>query len=89
MDGEKKIHLWEVKCKFCGKTFEHVFKARDIFRPHMFNSVSFTCPGCGKSGFDVVKWGKKMTFSEWQNEHPELNIDNLPDYSYIEDSPES
>lgn len=83
---EKKVHIWLVKCKFCGYEFKHIFTARDILRPHIFNDLDFTCPQCGRTGYDPVRSLGKQTLQEWQNEHPDLDIKQLPDYDYNDDS---
>lgn len=82
---EKKVHIYQVKCNKCGTEFEHIFRASDLFRPHMFTSVDFKCPSCGQTGLDQTKSIGKLTLQEWQQEHPELDINNLPDYSYVEE----
>lgn len=81
---EKMVHIFQVKCTHCGSEFEHIFRARDVFKPHIFNSIDFKCPSCGKSGFDLTKALGKFTLQEWQKEHPDLDMNNLPDYSYVE-----
>ncbi|MCL5787982.1 MAG: hypothetical protein M1581_05165 [Candidatus Thermoplasmatota archaeon] len=81
----KMVHIWEVKCKYCGTQFEHIFRADDILRPHIFNDLRFKCIKCGKVGYDPVRSIGKMTLDEWQEKHPELNLEDLPDYSYIDD----
>ncbi len=83
---EKKVHIVKVKCKYCGAEFDHIFRAGDLLRPHVFNQLRFTCIKCGKTGFDYVKKVGKMSLTEWQSQHPELNIEDLPDYSYIEEN---
>ena len=49
------VHIWEVKCKYCGTQFEHIFRAGDILRPHVFNDLRFKCIKCGKVGYDPVR----------------------------------
>ena len=82
----KMVHIWEVKCKYCCTQFEHVFRASDILRPHIFNDLRFKCIKCDKVGYDPVRSIGKMTPEEWQEKHPELKLEDLPDYSYVEDS---
>lgn len=82
---EKMVHVWQIRCSDCGQEFEHIFRARDILRPHMLTSLVFKCPSCGKNSFDPVKPMGKFTLQQWQSEHPDLDINNLPDYSYIEE----
>lgn len=81
---EKKVHIWQVKCRHCGTTFEHVFRAEDILRPHFFNELVLKCPVCGASSFDPVHPIGKLTLEEWQLEHPGMDINRLPDHSYAE-----
>lgn len=81
---EKKVHIWKVSCKKCGTEFEHVFRAEDILRPHIFNELMMRCPKCGSTAFDPVAPLGKQTLEEWQNEHPGVDINSLPDHSYPE-----
>lgn len=81
---EKKVHLWQVRCKKCGTTFEHVFKAEDILRPHIWNELELKCPKCGSIAFDPVHMLGKETLEQWQTEHPGMDINQLPDHSYVE-----
>ncbi|MCL4444458.1 MAG: hypothetical protein AAE986_06215 [Thermoplasmataceae archaeon] len=83
---EKKVHIVRVKCRYCGTEFDHIFKAGDLLRPHFFDELRFTCIKCGKTGFDHVRNVGKMTLDEWQLQHPGLNIEDLPDYSYMEEN---
>ena len=57
-----------------------------MLRPHIFNDLRFKCIKCGKAGYDPVRSIGKMTLEEWQEKHPELKLEDLPDYSYFEDS---
>lgn len=82
---EKKVHIWEVQCKNCGETFQHVFVASDILKPHIFNQLSMRCPNCGEVKFDPIKSLEKLSLDEWKTQHPELDISNLPDHSYTEE----
>ncbi len=81
---EKKVHIWSIKCVSCGTVFEHVFRYTDILRPHIFNDISFKCPQCGATHMDPVKPLGKETLEDWQKQHPDLNLNDLPDYSYVE-----
>lgn len=81
---EKKVHVWQVKCKNCGETFEHIFVATDLFKPHIFNELSMKCPKCGSVKFDPVQPLSKEPIEQWKMEHPDLNIADLPDHSYLE-----
>lgn len=81
---EKKVHILEVECNKCGTTFQHIFVATDLFKPHMFNELDMKCPKCGQKGFDVVHLAGKQTLEEWQQSHPGMNIKDLPDHSYLE-----
>jgi|GEM_PF-6427252 hypothetical protein len=82
----KKVHIIRVKCRYCGTEFDHILGADDILRTHIVNEFRFTCIKCGKTGFDLVRNIGKMTLDEWQLEHPDLNIEDLPDRSYIDES---
>lgn len=84
---EKKVHIWKVKCKNCGETFDHIFVASDILKPHIFNELSMKCPKCGMVKFDPVSPSGKMTLQEWQTEHPDMNLSDLPDHSYVDENP--
>jgi DNA-directed RNA polymerase subunit RPC12/RpoP len=79
---QKYIHIWKVHCSKCGKDFQHIFRARDMLKPHVFNDLLMKCPYCGNTSFDTVSSAGKLTEQEWKEEHPELEIDQLPDYSY-------
>ncbi len=81
---EKKVHKWKILCKNCGTEFEHIFVASDLFKPHIFNELALKCPKCGATKFDPVRLDGKETLEQWQVEHPELNIKDLPDHSYLE-----
>lgn len=81
---EKKVHIWKVVCKSCGETFDHIFVATDLFKPHIFNELSMTCPKCHSTKFDPIRPVGKETLEQWQVEHPELKISDLPDHSYLE-----
>lgn len=81
---EKKVHIWKVRCKSCGEEFEHVFVASDILKPHVFNDMPMECPKCKKTTWDLVQALKKEPLEQWQQEHPDLNIKDLPDHSYLE-----
>lgn len=81
---EKKVHIWEVECKKCGHTFQHIFVASDVFKMHVFNELEMKCPSCGKEGLDVIHILGKETLEAWQAEHPGLSIKDLPDHSYLE-----
>ena len=81
---EKKVHKWKIKCKNCGIEFEHIFVATDLFKPHIFNKLTMTCPSCGSTNFDPIHLDGKESLEEWQAAHPDLNIKNLPDHSYLE-----
>ena len=83
---EKMVHIWKVHCNKCGADFEHVFRARDILKPHIFNELTMKCPKCGNTSFDTVVPVSKMTLSQWELQHPELKLEDLPDYSYVEDN---
>lgn len=83
---EKMVHVWKIKCRSCGAEFEHVFRARDVFKPHIFNSLELRCPKCGSVNFDPVTPSGKETLENWKMQHPDLNLDSLPDYSYMEDT---
>lgn len=82
---QKKVHIWQVQCKNCGEVFEHIFVASDILKPHIFNLLSMKCPKCGDVKFDPVKSLEKITLEEWKIQHPEINISDLPDHSFIEE----
>ncbi|MHB1439832.1 MAG: FmdB family zinc ribbon protein [Cuniculiplasma sp.] len=81
---EKYVHIWIVKCANCGNNFEHIFRARDILKPHIFNELLFKCPSCGARKFDLVKPLKKEQEDQWKEEHPNLRLEDLPDYSYVD-----
>ncbi len=81
---EKKVHKWKIKCKNCGIEFEHIFVATDLFKPHIFNKLTMTCPSCGSTNFDPIRLDGKESLEEWQAAHPDLNIKSLPDHSYLE-----
>lgn len=82
---EKFVHIWQIKCRDCGNVFDHIFRARDILRPHIFTLLSFKCPKCGASAFDPVKSLGKLTLEDWKAQHPDLDLESLPDYSYEEE----
>lgn len=44
-----------VKCRACGAEFEHDLTWTDVFRPHIFNELTFKCPKCGKTEFDTLQ----------------------------------
>lgn len=79
------IHVWRIKCKSCDHYFEHIFRAKDLLRPHVFNDVRFSCPVCGNKAFDPVESTRKMTEEEWQAMHPDKNLNDLQDNSYAID----
>lgn len=79
------IHVWRIRCKSCNHEFEHIFRGRDVLRPHVFNDVRFSCPICGNKSYDPVESTRKMTLEEWQAMHPDKNMDDLPDSSYPAD----
>lgn len=81
---QKYVHVWLIKCNACNRDFEHIFKAKDILRPHIFNELLFTCPSCGAKKFDLVKPEKKVTLEEWESEHPETGLKDVPDYSNLD-----
>lgn len=81
---EKKVHKWKIQCKSCGAEFEHIFVATDLFKPHIFNELALTCPKCGSTKFDPVHLDGKEPLEQWQAEHPDLNVKDLPDHSYLE-----
>lgn len=81
---EKKVHIWKVQCKSCGAEFEHIFVATDLFKPHIFNELSMKCPQCGSVKFDPIHMAGKEPLEQWQNEHPDMKISDLPDHSYLE-----
>ncbi|MCL4328325.1 MAG: hypothetical protein M1151_03995 [Candidatus Thermoplasmatota archaeon] len=82
---EKKVHLWEVKCSACNESFQHIFVASDAFKPHIFNKTRMKCPKCGATKYDPVRALGKEPLEKWKNEHPDLNIESLPDHSYVEE----
>lgn len=76
----KFVHIWEIKCSSCGNNFLHEFRALDIMRPHVFADLYFKCPECGKSGFDHVKPVGKLSLEEWKEKHPDMGIEDIPEY---------
>ena len=40
----------------------------------------------GRAGLHDIRNVGKMTLDEWQLQHPGLNIEDLPDYSYMEEN---
>lgn len=82
---EKMVHIWKIRCTACQAEFEHIFRARDILRPHIFMNLDFTCPKCGAMKFDPVSPIGKESLEEWKIKHPDLDIEKLPDYSYLDD----
>ncbi|MCL4480048.1 MAG: Zn-ribbon domain-containing protein [Candidatus Thermoplasmatota archaeon] len=79
----KYVHVWRIHCNACNSDFEHVFQARDILRPHIFNELLFTCPSCGAKKFDLVRPEKKETLEQWKADHPETDLKDVPDYSHL------
>lgn len=76
----KNVHIWEITCSSCGNKFLHEFRALDIMRPHVFADLYFTCPACGKKGFDHIHMLGKMSLEEWQDKHPDHSVTDLPEY---------
>ena len=76
----KMVHVWEIRCSSCSNEFLHEFRATDILRPHIFASLYFTCPICGKKGFDQVKPQGKMPEEEWREKHPDMSLSDIPEY---------
>lgn len=77
----KYVHIWEIECSSCRNNFLHEFKAVDILRPHMFADLYFTCPECGKKGFDHVHPMGKISLDEWEQKHPDMSTSDLPEYN--------
>ncbi len=77
-------HFLHSLCRKCHKEFEHIFRARDLLRPHIFNELAFKCPDCGATEFDPISPKGKYTLEEWKQMHPDLDLESLPDYSYPE-----
>ncbi|GGM77914.1 hypothetical protein GCM10007108_15150 [Thermogymnomonas acidicola] len=76
----KYVHVWEVECNHCHGKFEHVFRASDILRPHVFNELLFQCPLCGSKAFDPVRPLGKYSRDEWVREHGDKAFSDLPEY---------
>lgn len=76
----KMVHIWEITCSSCGKTFLHEFRAEDILRPHEFANLYFKCPSCGQRHFDLVKPTGKMSMEEWKEKHTDMGIEDIPEY---------
>ncbi len=83
----KMVHIWEVHCSSCGNNFKHEFRATDILRPHIFASLYFKCPSCGAGSFDKVTPIGKLTLDDWQKEHPDMGVGDLPEYGDGTESP--
>ncbi|MGP6220460.1 hypothetical protein [Caldiplasma sukawensis] len=81
MSEEKYVHIWEIKCKSCGAVFQHMFRARDLLRPHIFNNLLFTCPKCHNQDFDPVRSIGKIPLEKWKEENPDMDSDRLPEYT--------
>ncbi len=76
----KMVHIWDIHCSSCGNTFQHEFRAMDILRPHVFANLYFKCPSCGKGSFDHITPIGKMDLEEWKGKHPDMGIEDLPEY---------
>jgi ribosomal protein S27AE len=77
---KQQVHIWEITCASCGEKFLHEFRAADLLRPHVFASLYFKCPKCGKGTFDHVATVGKMSIEEWEEKHPDGSVHDLPEY---------